>query len=204
MGSRLARLASWVNQRASIRPNVKWKTPPGGRGFYLQRPDGLLGPKFDPLGDELIMPLPEGLLVLFAPPVALPAPPDTPDPVLPLWPVVAPLPAVAPLEVDPPLAAPAPVEPPLWAKATLLVSASAAANPNVASFISVSVSLMIRRQTEADGFVPASQECARQPSLTSPRKTRADLPSRSSRAGQNGTSPSSLSLPLKLRRTYFA
>jgi hypothetical protein len=95
--------------------------PPGG------------GVSVDPLGEGLIRLLPDGFKLLFAPPVALPAPV-----VMPLFrppPVVVPreVPMVVPFMDEPvvvPLVADPPAEPaPVWAKATLLERASAAASP---------------------------------------------------------------------------
>jgi hypothetical protein len=97
--------------------------------LFSQRPVGLLGPTVDPLGELLIMLLPDGLRALLAPAVPLPAP----APVLPL-PL---MPVVAPLDVDPVPEAP-PVEPPLCANAALLANASAAANPIAANLIDLS------------------------------------------------------------------
>ena len=77
--------------------------------------------------------MPDGFKLLFAPPVALPAPV-----VMPLFrppPVVVPreVPMVVPFMDEPvvvPLVADPPAEPaPVWAKATLLERASAAASP---------------------------------------------------------------------------
>ena len=105
---------------------------------------GLDGPTVDPLGEELIKPLPEGLRALLAPAVALPAP------VLP--PLAAPV--VVPLAADPLDDAP-PVEPPLCANAALLANASAAAKPTVAIFIDDSPDLSDQGQTAAARYVPA-------------------------------------------------
>jgi hypothetical protein len=112
---------------------------------------GLLGPTVDPLGDELIRLLPEGLPALLAPAVALPALVlAEPAPAAPLMPVVV------PLVVDPVAEAP-PVEPPACAKAVLLAKASAAANPIVANLIDVSPRLRPsdEGQTAAPLYVPA-------------------------------------------------
>jgi hypothetical protein len=101
--------------------------PPGG------------GVSVDPLGEGLIRLLPDGFKLLFAPPVALPAPV-----VIPLFrppPVVVPgeVPMVVPFMdepvVVPPAAAP-PAEPvPVWAKAAPLERASRAASPMLVSFM---------------------------------------------------------------------
>ena len=102
--------------------------PPGG------------GVSVDPLGEGLIRLLPDGFTALFAPAVALPAllfrlvPADPPSEVPAVVPVVAD-PVVVPLVADPPAAAP-PADPlPLWAKATVLESASAAASPMLVNFM---------------------------------------------------------------------
>jgi hypothetical protein len=105
-----------------------------------QRPLGLVGPIVDPLGEEFSCVLPDGFCMLLAPAAVPPA----------LrfgcvgdgaWPVVVPV-AIDPLGGAAPTPAvplaPAPA-PPLWAKATVLVSASAAAN-NVIAFIFIAVS----------------------------------------------------------------
>jgi hypothetical protein len=103
----------------------------------------------DPLGEVLIKLLPDGLRALFAPAVALPALVFAePPPAAPLMPVVV------PLDLDPVAEAP-PVEVPLCAKATPPVSASAVANPSVASFIGSSPLLADERQTAALHRVPA-------------------------------------------------
>jgi hypothetical protein len=103
--------------------------PPGG------------GVSVDPLGEGLIRLLPDGFKLLFAPPLALPAPV-----VIPLFrppPVVVPgeVPMVVPFMdepvVVPPAAAP-PAEPvPVWAKATPLERASRAASPMLVSFMMI-------------------------------------------------------------------
>jgi hypothetical protein len=106
----------------------------------------------DPLGELLIMLLPDGLRAPFAPAVALPAL-VLPPPAAPLMPVVA------PLEVDPVAEAP-PVEPPLCAKAAPLANASAAANPIAAILIVLSPRLSDEGQTAAplDTFL-TSRKC---------------------------------------------
>jgi hypothetical protein len=112
----------------------------------------LVGPTVDPLGDEFKRLLPDGFCMLLAPaldPPALKFEEAVPDGA---WPVVvpfdidplggaAPTPAV-PLAPTPavPLA-PALPAPPLCASASVLVTASAVANPSVASFIFIIVSL---------------------------------------------------------------
>jgi hypothetical protein len=104
----------------------------------------------DPLGEELIKLLPEGLRALLAPAVALPAlvlPP----------PAAPPMPVVVPLVVDPVAAAPPDVLP-LCAKATPPVKASTVANPSVASFIGLSPHLPDEGQTAA----PTSRSGARE------------------------------------------
>jgi hypothetical protein len=102
---------------------------------------GLVGPNVDPLGDELIKLLPDGLRELLAPAVAPPAfmLPEAPAPAAPVFPLK---PVVVPPVVDAPVDAPAapPAEPPLCASARLLVSASAVANPRVVSLITISLS----------------------------------------------------------------
>jgi hypothetical protein len=100
-----------------------------------------VGPVVDPLGELFIKELPDGLYWLLAPAAALPALLFTPGDVeLPELPVVEPFieePVVVPLPADPPAAELPPAEPPpLCAKATVLVSASAAANP-------IAISLMV-------------------------------------------------------------
>lgn len=84
--------------------------------------------------------MPDGFTPLFAPAVALPAllfrlvPADAPGEVPAIVPVVAD-PVVVPLVADPPAAAP-PADPlPLWAKATVLESASAVASPMLVNFM---------------------------------------------------------------------
>ena len=93
------------------------------------------GVSVDPLGEGLIRLLPDGFTALFAPAVALPAllfrlvPADAPGE------VPAVVPVVANPVVVPPAAAP-PADPlPLWAKATVLESASAAASPMLVNFM---------------------------------------------------------------------
>jgi hypothetical protein len=91
----------------------------------------------EPLGEGLISVFPDGFSPLFAPAAALPALLDMPVPGL----VLAALPDVVPVAGDPVVAAPPVAELPLaapprdCASAKLLVKASAAANPNVASFM---------------------------------------------------------------------
>lgn len=105
--------------------------------FYRPPWDGV---SVDPLGEGLIRLLPDGFRLLFAPPVALPAPLLTPLPVV--IPLFRPPPVVVPGEVpmdDPvvvPLVAEPPAEPvPVWAKATLPERASAAASPMLVNFM---------------------------------------------------------------------
>jgi hypothetical protein len=108
----------------------------------------------DPLGDELIMLFPDGLRPLLAPAVAPPAfvLPETPAPEFP--PVFPLMPVVLPLEVEAPeLPVAPPAEPPLCAKAAVPISASAVANPSVASLIGLSC-LRDEGQTAARAFVP--------------------------------------------------
>jgi hypothetical protein len=110
--------------------------------FYRPTPEPGGGASVDPLGDGLIRLFPDGFKPLFAPAAALPAlpfrpvPVEVPDDV----PLVVPLrddPVVIPLVADPPAAEP-PAEPvPLCAKAKLLESASAAANPMLVSFMMI-------------------------------------------------------------------
>lgn len=96
-------------------------------------PPAPVGPVVDPLGELFIKELPDGLYWLLAPAAALPALLFTPGVVaLPELPVVEPLveePVPVPLEADPPAEPPPAEPPPLCANATVLVSASAAANP---------------------------------------------------------------------------
>lgn len=101
-----------------------------------------MGPVVDPLGELFIKELPDGLYWLLAPAAALPALLFTPgDVALPELPVVEPFveePVVVPLAADPPAAEPPPAEPPpLCANATVLVSASAAANPIAKSLMMI-------------------------------------------------------------------
>jgi hypothetical protein len=89
----------------------------------------------------LISVFPDGFRALLAPAAALPALLDMPLPgLVPVaLPVVVPVaedPDVVPLAAAPPVAEPPPAEPPLdCANAELPVRASAAASPNVASFM---------------------------------------------------------------------
>ena len=77
--------------------------------------------------------MPDGFKPLFAPAAALPALVFMPVPVE----VPREAPVVVPLVADPPAAAP-PAEPvPLWAKATVLESASAAASPMLVNFMMI-------------------------------------------------------------------
>jgi hypothetical protein len=114
------------------------------------------GPRVDPLGEELISELPEGLVeVPPGPVVVVPAPPI---------PVVAPgalappgarpveEPLMPPLEDAPPDVPPAP---PACANASELESASAPANANVANFMVVSLAVESDRQPREMADVPA-------------------------------------------------
>ena len=109
------------------------KAPQRGALSYL--PVGA-GVRVDPLGEGLMLVVPDGFRPLACPAAALPAPFDMPlfTPVE--LPVVVPPtedPAVVPVAAEPP-----PVEvPPDCASANVLVSASAIANPIVASFMIV-------------------------------------------------------------------
>ena len=98
------------------------------------------GVRVEPLGDGLILLLPDGFSPLARPAAALPASFDMPLFGTPVeLPVVVPLtedPVVVPVAAAPPAAEPPPVEPPPdCASAKVPVSASAVANPNVASFM---------------------------------------------------------------------
>ena len=112
-----------VAWRRVLLPSNSYR-PPGG------------GVSVDPLGEGLIRLLPDGFRLLFAPPVALPAPG-----VIPLF---RPPPVVVPGEVlmvvpftDEPVVVP-PVEPvPVWAKATPFERASRAASPMLVSFMMI-------------------------------------------------------------------
>lgn len=104
-------------------------------------PVGLVGPTVDPLGDGFIRLLPDGFCELLAPALAPPAL-KLPGAVVPDGLVLCPV--VVPLDIDPlggaapapvvPLP-PAPAPPPLCANASVLVNASAAANPPVVILI---------------------------------------------------------------------
>jgi hypothetical protein len=100
------------------------------------------GPRVDPLGEELIRELPEGLVeVPPGPVVVVPAPPI---PVVALGALAPPAllpdeePLIPPAEEAPPALPPAP---PACANASELESASAPANANVASFMVVSLAV---------------------------------------------------------------
>ena len=113
------------------------KAPRCGAFSYL--PVGA-GVRVEPLGDGLILLLPDGFSPLARPAAALPASFDMPlFGVLVELPVVVPLtedPAVVPVAAAPPAAEPPPAEPPPdCARAKLDVSVSAVAKPNVASFM---------------------------------------------------------------------
>ena len=109
------------------------------RGAFSYRPVGA-GVRVEPLGDGLILLLPDGFSPLARPAAALPASFDMPVFGAPVeLPVVVPLtedPAVVPVAAAPPAAEPPPAEPlPDCASARLPVKTSAVANPNVASFM---------------------------------------------------------------------
>ena len=98
------------------------------------------GVRVEPLGDGLILLLPDGFSPLARPAAALPASFDMPLFGAPLeLPVVVPLtedPAVVPVAAAPPAAEPPPAEPlPDCASAKLPVKTSAVATPNVARFM---------------------------------------------------------------------
>ena len=117
---------------------------------YLPTPEpGAPGANVDPLGEGLMRLFPDGFAALLAPAAALPASllmvPFGELPVvlveLPVvfveLPVVVPL--VVPLAAEPPAVEPPPTEPPAdCASATVLESASAVANPTVASLMVIS------------------------------------------------------------------
>ena len=104
------------------------------------RPPGA-GVRVEPLGEGLISVLPDGFSPLFAPAAALPAPmpgfvPIALPVVVPVVGPVAGAPVVVPLVAAPPMLELPLAEPALdCASAYVLVRASAAANPNVASFM---------------------------------------------------------------------
>jgi hypothetical protein len=107
------------------------------RGAFSYLPVGA-GVRVEPLGEGLILVLPDGLSPLARPAAALPAPVD-----MPLFGAPVELPVVVPLTDDPavvPVAAPPAVLPPVevppdCARANPPVAVSAAANANVASFM---------------------------------------------------------------------
>jgi hypothetical protein len=104
------------------------------------RPPGA-GVRVEPLGEGLISVLPDGFSPLFAPAAALPAPmpgfvPIALPVVVPVAVPVAGAPVVVPLVAAPPMLELPLAEPVLdCANTYVLVRASAAANPNVASFM---------------------------------------------------------------------
>jgi hypothetical protein len=104
---------------------VQWPTVPGAFGVNV-----------DPLGDVLMLLLPEGFMLLLAPAVTPPA--------LPV--VVELLPAPVPVAVPVPAPAPAPAP---AAKAIVLESASAVANTIVMTFMNRFLCRCDRRQTTA-------------------------------------------------------
>jgi hypothetical protein len=105
----------------------------------------LVGATVDPLGDGFIRLLPDGFCELLAPAVEPPAlkfADPVPDGA---WPVVVPLDidplgGAAPTPAVPLAPVPAAPAPPLCARATVLVSASAVANPSVTILIFIRVS----------------------------------------------------------------
>jgi hypothetical protein len=109
----------------SVRPSrsLQWPTVPGAFGVNV-----------DPLGDVLMLLLPEGFMLLLAPAVTPPALPVVVELLLAPVPVAAPVPAPAP--------APA-------AKAIVLESASAVANTIVMTFMDRFLCRCDRRQTTA-------------------------------------------------------
>jgi hypothetical protein len=120
----------------------------------VQRPEpGPVGPSVDPLGEVLMKLLPDGFRPLLAPAAALPALVLTPP--LVALPVVVPfVEEVAPVAADPPVAELPAAEPPACANAKLLVSASAAANPIVASFMVDSIAVADQGQSAGRVYVP--------------------------------------------------
>ncbi|WP_065750289.1 hypothetical protein [Bradyrhizobium paxllaeri] len=142
------------------------------RGFLLSAcylPVGEPGPVgaiVEPLGEGLMSVFPDGFSPLFRPAAALPA--SLLIPALGLVPVV--LPVVVPL-VDGPVAVPLVAVPPVpelplaeplpdCASATVLVNASAVANPNVASFM-IAPFLLRWGQTRSasTAFLPITDRC---------------------------------------------
>jgi hypothetical protein len=128
-----------IRRQPSQQTTLK-ENPASRRGSPTQRPTpepGPLRPIVEPLGDGLMLGFPDGFSVLLAPAVALPA--ALPRP-LGALPVVVPMdepvvpidgPVVLPVAVELPAVEPVP----LCAKASVLVRASAAANPIVANFM---------------------------------------------------------------------
>lgn len=130
----------------------------------------------DPLGDVLIKLFPDGFWLLFAPAAALPAP--LLIPLLVELPVVAPFveePVVVPVAADPPAVELPPAEPPACAKATVLVSASTAANPIVVSFIVVSMLIVDQGQTAGRSHVPPRPAVGSQGRVNFKRSDKSDL-----------------------------
>jgi hypothetical protein len=115
-----------------------------------------VGPSVEPLGEVLIKLFPDGFRLLFAPAAALPALLLL-IPLLVELPVVVPFveePVVVPVAADPPAAGLPPAEPPACANATVLLSASTAANASVQSFIVVSIFVVDQGQTAGRSYVP--------------------------------------------------
>jgi hypothetical protein len=143
-------------------------------GAFCYRPvvePGPVGEMVEPLGEGLMWVFPDGFTALLRPAAALPAPL--------LMPVVAllsaPLPAVVPL-VEDPVAPPVPELPPDaplpdCASATLLATASTAANPNVASFMIAPFPGCITAQHAARACVPGCSITDPCCSLEIPRET---------------------------------
>ena len=108
------------------------------RGAFSYLPVGA-GVRVEPLGEGLILVLPDGLSPLARPAAALPASFDMPLLAPVELPVVVPAvedPAVVPVAAAPPVAELPPVEaPPDCASAKPAVNVSAVAKPNVASFM---------------------------------------------------------------------
>jgi hypothetical protein len=101
---------------------------------------------------------PEGFRPLFAPAAALPA--LVPIPPLVALPVVVPfVEEVVPVAADPPAAGLPPAELPVCANAKSQVSASAAANPMVLSFMVDSIAAADEGQTVGRAYVPITSSC---------------------------------------------
>jgi hypothetical protein len=106
----------------------------------------------------LIKLLPDGFWPLLAPAAALPA--LVPTPPLVALPVVVPfVEEVVPVAADPPVAELAPAELPACANAKVLVSASAAANPIVVSFMIDSIAVADQGQSAGSVYVPITSGC---------------------------------------------